>query len=360
MRASDTWTPTRVRRVLDLSPTVRSLELVPDGGVLPWSAGAHLGVALEVDGRRVQRHYSLIGLPGATGAQPADDADDAGAAYRIAVKRVRPGRGGSRAMWGLAAGDRLDTLPPQNHFELTLPASAPPPPTLLLAGGIGVTPLVGMAQLLARRGADVRMVYSARSADEWVLADLLRAALGERLVLTAGSRPDLAAEIATLPPHGQLVVCGPHAMLEAARAAWARAGRPAAALRFETFGASDAPQPFRVHLPRHGLTLDVPPGQSLLDALEARGVPVLSDCRRGECGLCALTVLSVPAGTLEHRDVFLSTHEKAAGDRLCACVSRVNGAGACVVLDTAYRGSGDSAEAPWPADATGETSAAPA
>jgi vanillate O-demethylase ferredoxin subunit len=346
MRASDTWTPARVRRVVDLSPTVRSLELVLDGGVRPWTAGAHLGVALEVDGRRVQRHYSLIGLPGATGAAPADDADDGGEAYRIAVKRALPGRGGSRAMWGLAAGDRIDTLPPQNHFELALPASAPPPPTLLLAGGIGVTPLVGMAQQLARRGAEVRMVYSARSADEWVLADLLRAALGKRLTLAMGARPDLAAEIATLPPHGQLVVCGPHTMLDAVRSAWAQADRPAAALRFETFGAGDAPQPFRVHLPRHGLTLDVPPGQSLLDALEARGVPVLSDCRRGECGLCALTVLSVSAGTLDHRDVFLSGHEQAAGKSLCACVSRVSGAGACVVLDTAYRAGDDSAESP--------------
>ena len=120
------------------------------------------------------------------------------------------------------------------------------------------------------------------------------------------------------------------------RAAWAAAGRPAANLRFETFGntGAHASEAFWVKLPRHGLELTVPADRTLLDVLEAAGIETLHDCKRGECGLCAVDVLSVD-GRIDHRDVFFSAHEKAAGQRLCACVSRVTGGG--LVLDSAYR-----------------------
>jgi ferredoxin len=125
-------------------------------------------------------------------------------------------------------------------------------------------------------------------------------------------------------------------MLDAVRAAWAKSGRPAANLRFETFGNSGAQvnQAFVVKLPRHGLELEVPADRSLLDVLEAAGIETLYDCRRGECGLCAMDIVSVH-GTIDHRDVFFSAHEKQGNQRVCACVSRVTGGG--VVLDTAYR-----------------------
>jgi ferredoxin len=124
--------------------------------------------------------------------------------------------------------------------------------------------------------------------------------------------------------------------MEAARAAWQRAGRLLADLRFETFGNSGRreAEPFWVELPRHGLRFEVPADRNLLDVLEDHGVQALSDCRRGECGLCAMDIVSVQ-GTVDHRDVFFSTHQKQANERLCACVSRINGGG--VVLDSAYR-----------------------
>jgi vanillate O-demethylase ferredoxin subunit len=183
------------------------------------------------------------------------------------------------------------------------------------------------------------MLYAARRADELIYLDALRAPLGERLrtlCSEAGQRIDLDAEIAALPPGGQLVLCGPLRLMEAAREAWQRSGRPVADLRFETFGNSGRLQAeaFWVDLPRHGLRFEVPPERTLLDMLEAHGVHALSDCRRGECGLCAMDIVSVH-GTVDHRDVFFSAHQKQSDQRLCACVSRISGGG--VVLDSAYR-----------------------
>ncbi len=124
-------------------------------------------------------------------------------------------------------------------------------------------------------------------------------------------------------------------MLEALKKAWLDAGRRAADLRFETFGSSGrfAAQAFRVQVPRHHIDIMVPADTTLLDALESAGVEALADCRRGECGLCALDVLGVE-GEIDHRDVFLSEHEKQQNTRICACVSRVVGT---ITLDSAYR-----------------------
>jgi len=128
-------------------------------------------------------------------------------------------------------------------------------------------------------------------------------------------------------------------LMQAAQAAWAAAGRPGERLRFETFGAGGAApaQAFTVKLPRHGLALEVPPDRSLLEVLEDNGVELLSDCRRGECGLCAVDVLAVEGGRIDHRDVFFAPAQQAEGRRLCACVSRLCGPGASVVLDSAWR-----------------------
>ena len=322
MKNSQTWHPAHIRAHRNLSPTVREFEIRPEGGVKPWTVGSHLKLRVLVDGREETRSYSLVGL---------HDAD----VYRIAVKRAEASRGGSRFMWGLDAGAELMIGEPNNHFELAFNA----PQFLLVAGGIGITPLVGMAQMLASKGADMRMCYAARSADELVLSDVLKQSLGTRLKTfcsDARQRIDLDAEIAALAPRAQMLVCGPIALLDAARDAWARAQRPIADLRFETFGNSGRHevQPFWVELPRHQMRIEVPADRSLLDVLNEAGIETLSDCCRGECGLCAMDVISVQ-GSIDHRDVFLSAHEQQSNARLCACVSRVSGGG--VVLDTAYR-----------------------
>jgi vanillate O-demethylase ferredoxin subunit len=327
MKIDDHWAEARVEATRDLSATVREFTLRPAAGVTPWSVGSHLRVRLSADGQELLRSYSLVGLP-------QDSVRDG--VYRIAVKRVDPSRGGSRCMWRLAAGAVIHIAGPDNHFELPLAA----PFTLLVAGGIGITPILGMALTLARRGTAVRMLYAARSPEELVYADRLRAALGDRLVCCTdaeGRRIDLDAEIGALPDGAQMLVCGPAPLLQGAQEAWQRAGRPRAALRFETFGSGGlkGAEPFWVQVggpqaPR----FTVPADRSLLQVLAEHGIDTMADCERGECGLCAVEVLALD-GEIDHRDVFFSAEEKHANRRLCACVSRVRGGG--VVVDTGYR-----------------------
>jgi len=188
MKSNPLWQTARVAALRDLTPTVREFLLQPqDGAAIAWPPGAHLQVRVSVAGREQTRSYSLVG-------QPADTPG----AYRIAVKRLDQGRGGSLAMWSLAEGDTLAVSAPQNHFPLDIDA----PVNLLVAGGIGITPMVSMAQALARRGRSVRLLYAARHAEELAYAERLRETLGDALVLAVsgqGGRLDLAGEIAALP-----------------------------------------------------------------------------------------------------------------------------------------------------------------
>ncbi|MBC7599988.1 MAG: oxidoreductase [Polaromonas sp.] len=326
MRSTQIWQDATVVATRDLTPSVREFEIRPtEGTAAAWEAGAHLQMQLMVNGQVQIRSYSLVGLPD-------------GSNYRIAVKRMDDGRGGSLAMWRLASGDRLQVSEPQNHFQLALSA----PHYLLVAGGIGITPLVMMAQQLKahaqKTGASLRMLYGVRTQEELAFLPLLRETLGDSLQTFVTSRAetmDLAAEVHALPAGGQLYTCGPVPMLEAIKQVWLEAGRPPADLRFETFGSSGrfAAQAFRVRVPRQQIAIMVPADTTLLDALERAGVETLWDCRRGECGLCAMDVLALD-GEADHRDVFLSAHEKQQNQRICACVSRVVGS---VTLDSAYR-----------------------
>lgn len=320
MRSTLTWLDAVIESHRDVTPTVREFCIKPADGAQPHEPGGHLQLQLLVNGQPVTRSYSLVGAPDLT-------------CYRIAVKRLDDGRGGSLAMWQLATGDRLQVTAPQNYFALDLNA----PAYLLVAGGIGITPLVSMAQTLGQRGAAVRMLYGARAQAELAFLPLLDAAVGDGLQSFVGERGeqiDFAREIAALRQGAQMYICGPAPMLDAARRAWAAAGRPLADLRYETFGNSGrfAPQAFRVQIPRHQMDIMVPADCSLLDALEMAGLQTISNCRRGECGLCTMEVLSVK-GEIDHRDVFLSDHEKQTRQRMCVCVSRVVGE---VTLESAY------------------------
>ncbi|MGJ7494235.1 PDR/VanB family oxidoreductase [Variovorax sp. RT4R15] len=330
MQSSTRWRAARVEALRDITPTVREFTLRPQDAndiSADWSPGSHIEVELLREGRPIKRSYSLVGQPD-------------GECFRIAVKRLDQGQGGSRAMWQLAVGDRLQVNGPRNHFGLDLNA----PAYLLVAGGIGITPMLHMAQhLQARTGrAPLRMVYGAHEEVELAYRPLLRELLGEsfaEFVASEGRHIDIAAEIAALPAGGQMYVCGPVPMLDAVRCQWAASGRPVADLRYETFGSSGrfAPQPFRVQVPRQGVDIVVPADSSMMDALHAVGVQTLHDCKRGECGLCAVEVLALD-GEIDHRDVFLSEHEKAANQRICTCVSRVVGS---IAIDSAYRPDAD-------------------
>jgi vanillate O-demethylase ferredoxin subunit len=251
------------------------------------------------------------------------------------VKLLGDTRGGSKYMWSLVPGTQLTVSTPANHFEL----SRGRPEYLLLAGGIGITPIFTMSLALAEEKANFRLLYACRRRQDLAFADELKKQIGDRLhtfVDEEGTRIDLDAEIARLAPGGEFYVCGPIGLLEAAKRHWAQSGRPIDQLRFETFGNSGrfASEPFKVNIPRLGRELDVPVGQTMLEALEAAGIDMIFDCRRGECGLCALPILETE-GVVDHRDVFFSEEEKAANTKLCTCVSRV--VGGSITIDTADR-----------------------
>ena len=309
------WRPARVVALRDLSPDVRALEIAPDDAFAPAAPGAHLKLSLRIGERADTRSYSIV--------------ETTARGYLIAVKRLPQSRGGSAYMHALPLGARLSMAGPDNHFALLTGR----PDYLLIAGGVGMTAIAAHGRALAKAGARFRLLHGVRSPADLILGEGLPV---EAFVGAQGGRIDLAQEFATLSPQGEAYVCGPAPMLEEAKRAWRAAGRPMERLRFETFGASGhwPTQSFRVKIPRLGQEIFVPAGKSLLEALEDAGVAMIFDCRKGECGLCALPVLALD-GVIDHRDVFFSEEEKAAGDKLCTCVSRVFGAS--VTLDTADR-----------------------
>jgi vanillate monooxygenase ferredoxin subunit len=316
------WCGARLRAMRDLTSDIRLFEIEPEGAFVATTPGSHIDIVVDIDGQPQLRSYSLVG-PCADGC------------YRIAVKRLRNSRGGSVGMWRLQAGQRLTISVPSNSFELSYGRSE----YLLLAGGIGITPIYTMALALLQAGANFRLLYAARGRDELALADELARRIGGRLQLFVddeGQGIDIAGEIARLDPRGELYICGPFGMLEAAKRHWHEAGRPAAQLRYETFGSSGgfASAPFRVNIPRLGLEIDVPANRSMLEALEDAGVEMIFGCRRGECGLCVLPVLHAPAA-IDHRDVFFNAEERATNGKLCTCVSRIPGG--CITVDTSDR-----------------------
>jgi ferredoxin-NADP reductase len=316
------WLPARLNAHRDLAADIRLFEIEPLGEVAAFSPGSHIKIGVMIGGRPDTRCYSLLGPP-------------ADGLYRIAVKLMPESRGGSAYLWSLAPGARLRISAPANHFALR-PGR---PDYLLVAGGIGITPIHAMALALAAAGARFRLLYACRRRADLALADELRARIGERLTVAIdeeGARLDPDAEIARLMPGGELYACGPVSMLDAVRRAWQQSGRPVDALRFETFGNTGqyAAEPFTLKIPRLGKDILVPRNQTMLEALEAAGVDMISDCRRGECGLCVVDVLAVD-GIIDHRDVYFSAGQKAENAKVCACVSRAVQGG--LVIDTADR-----------------------
>lgn len=300
----------RITRTDPAADMIRCLELTSDTGALPgWTPGAHVEVALPDGGTR---SYSLIDNTGDWAAPTR---------YRLGVRLEPQGKGGSRHMHGLAVGDRVRVSAPKNGFAL----DATQAPALLVAGGIGVTPLVSMAAALARSGRDWRMIYAARNRAALAFADEVA---GDRLALhlddVAGGPADLGPAIRAAAPGTHLYVCGPRPMIDAARAHAEAAGFTPDRIHFELFEAA-APvagdQPFEVEI-NDGRVFTVPSGQSIIQALEAGGLDLIYDCQRGDCGICRT---DVRAGTPDHRDVVLTEAERASGKVMQICVSRAKG-----------------------------------
>ena len=314
MRFASKWTTCTVQRISDLTPEIREIVLRPEEtGVENYAVGSHVNVGVLIGGRPQSRSYSLVG-----------DANPDG--YRIAVRRAPDSRGGSRFMWSLQPGARIDASSLVSLFEIDWTRQT----YCLIAGGIGITPIVGIASALMRRNADVTLHYAVRSRRDAAFLGELSHLLGDRLVVHArdqGERINLDETFGRLPPDAAAIICGPMRLLEAARRSWASAGHAPIDLRYETFGSSGLlpTRSFRVSIDRSNREIVVPENKSMLDALNEAGFEVMSDCRRGECGVCAIDVIAVD-GQIDHRDVFFSDHQKKASGKICPCVSRAVGA----------------------------------
>ena len=302
---------------------VRTLRLAaPAGGALPgFTPGAHLRVS--VPGLAEHRCYSLLVFT------PESAGFERPVEYRLGVRIEEPGRGGSRYMHGLVPGDRIRVTGPKNDF----PLHAPVPDegaVVLMAGGIGITPIAAMAAALQAAGRPYVLHYSGRSRSQLGFIEELTGLAGPALHLHADDDPatrlDLDAELDRLDRRQHLYVCGPQAMIAALIDKAVQRGWPRERVHFELFAAA-APQAgdrgFEVELRRSGRVLTVPPGRTIVDVMEAAGCDPLYDCRRGECGVCVADVLE---GVPDHRDCVLTEAEKAEGKRIHICVSRAKSA----------------------------------
>lgn len=304
------------------SPLVRSLRLRPAAETpLPaFSPGSHLQV--RIPGLGATRNYSLVSF------DASRQGFEAPRHYRLGVRLEESGSGGSRFMHGLAVGDRITVIGPKNDFPLHA-AEAGEAPVVLIAGGIGITPLAAMASALAAAGRPWVLHYSGRSRDQLAFVTELRALDEAALHLHAdddASRLDLGALLDGLAPAQHLYVCGPKGMIDAVIDGAKARGWPAERIHFELFTAAapvDGDRAFELELRQSGKRLAVPADKTILEVLESAGCDPMYDCRRGECGVCTATVLE---GTPDHRDYFLSDAEKAGGKMIQICISRARSA----------------------------------
>ena len=292
---------------------IHAFELChPDDSALPaFEAGAHVDVQLPGG---LTRSYSLAG-------DPQDRSH-----WLLGVLREAQGRGGSKALHDqVRVGDMLTVSAPRQAFGLADPATQRH--AVLLAGGIGITPLKSMAHALAARGASFELHYCARSARHAAFLKTLRAVVpaGAMHLHLDGGQPDQGLDIAALLRHPRagthLYYCGPSGFMQAC--AQASAHWPADGVHFEHF---KPPQPaapmavdgaFEVHLARRGLTLQVQADQTIVRAIELAGHRVPTSCLSGLCGACKTDYLE---GEVDHQDFILSDDEKQRC--LTLCVSR--------------------------------------
>jgi vanillate O-demethylase ferredoxin subunit len=303
----------RVARKVSEADGISSFELVAaDGAPLPaFEAGAHIDVHLR-DG--LLRQYSLCNPPQERHR------------YLIAVLRDPSSRGGSTAMHDeIEAGHLITISAPKNHFALE-PAAAR---SLLFAGGIGVTPILAMAEELAGAGADFEMHYSARTPERAAFLQRIAAAPYATRVHVhydsgdAAQKLDCAAVLGAPRADTHIYVCGPGGYIDHVLGAANALGWPAAQVHREYFSAAPVDEAgdtaFDVKLASSGQVFTIPPGRTVVEVLAEHGVDIPVSCEQGVCGTC---LTRVTAGVPDHRDVYLTDEERAANDQFTPCCSR--------------------------------------
>jgi len=312
----------RVARKAVEAVDICTFELVDVAGraLPPFSAGSHVDVHLPGG---VTRQYSLCNDPGESHR------------YVLGVLKDPATRGGSRAMHEqVHEGDELKISTPKNHFPLAHQARR----SLLLAGGIGITPILCMAERLAVAGADFEMHYAARSRERMAFHERIKTSTFSPKVAfhfddgTIEQKLDLPSLLRPPAPDTQLYVCGPKGFMDAVLGTARAQSWPESQLHFEYFAAAGT-QPagaesFEVKLASSGRIVVVPAEKSVAEALRDAGIEVPTSCEQGVCGTCLMRVLD---GEPDHRDLYLSSDEQAANDQFTPCCSRSKSA--LLVLD---------------------------
>ncbi|MFZ2737259.1 MAG: PDR/VanB family oxidoreductase [Burkholderiaceae bacterium] len=302
----------RVARKAEEAQDICSFELVAaDGAALPaFSAGSHVDVELP---NGLTRQYSLCNDPTESHR------------YLICVLLDPVSRGGSKAMHELQVGQQLRISAPKNHFPLAHEAKR----HLLLAGGIGVTPILCMAERLAHSGAEFKLHYCTRSAQRTAY----RKRIGDSIFASrvqfhfddgaAGQKLDLSALLTTPESGVHLYVCGPKGFMDAVLSRARDQGWPEAQLHYEFFSAeplkSDSDAGFEIQLASSGRIIPVLAEQTVTQALSAAGVEIQTACEQGVCGTCLTRVLQ---GVPDHKDFYLTPEEQQANDQFLPCCSR--------------------------------------
>lgn len=301
------WVEMRARGLRQEAEGILAVELcMADASPLPfsWEAGAHVDVQL---GGGVVRQYSLTNLAGE-------------GCVRLAIKHAEDSRGGSRWLHQhLRVGDRLKVSAPRNLFALQ-PGSGP---VLLVAAGIGVTPLLAMYRQCRAEQRPVQLLYFARSPAHSAFSEQLRNDPAVHLITglcTADIGAYLKAHLPVWQGDSQLYTCGPDGFMASVQQLAAERGWPSGALFQEHFQAplvSDS-QEAELVLVRSGKAVTVQAGETLVAAAERVGVSIPTSCGMGMCGVCMTGVVS---GAVEHRDQYLSDAERASGQWIMPCVS---------------------------------------
>lgn len=286
-----------------------SVELRPWGDTVfaPFEAGSHIDLHLP---NGLVRSYSLLNSPSDQGR------------YVVGILRDRNSRGGSAFVHEqLRIGTQLRISQPRNNFALDPHASH----NVLVAGGIGITPIYCMFRQLLALGKSAELIYCARSRKEAALLEQL-SGLDAKVVYhfndEKGTVPDLARYLADQPRDTHFYCCGPTPMLDAFESTCESLGYPHAHIeRFaaaELAPAEDAQDSYSVELKKSGKTLNIEPGLNLLDVLLEAGCDIEYSCREGVCGSCETRVLE---GDIDHRDGVLTKAERAANTSMMVCVS---------------------------------------
>jgi ferredoxin-NADP reductase len=305
--------PVVVTGIEQVTPLIKLFTLrAPDGSDLPaFSGGCHIVVVMPCEGRTHRNPYSLLSSPWDLSR------------YQIAVRRHEAGRGGSLHLHDrVRVGTQLRIAHPINLFPLARLARK----HILIGGGIGITPLLAMVEDLKAGHVPFEVHYSARDPEHAYFGLRLQRQLGERVTLyisSRGERIDLAGVLSRQPLGTHVYVCGPAGLLEGAVRAARTAGWTDSHIHFEKFSAPPVGAPFDVYLAESGLSVHVPSGMSLLEAIEAAGVDAPYLCRGGACGECETEVLELE-GELLHHDHWLSDEDRASRKKIMPCISRAS------------------------------------